>query len=69
MAFGDSIADARAAEAQAVSGASDLRYHQTQIVSGASKVNLRIDESLPVLVDGMTQTVARLLPARPDRED
>jgi hypothetical protein len=68
VAIRDSIADMRAAEAQGVSGASDLRYHQTQIVSGASKVNLRIEQSLPVLVEGMTQTVARLLPARPARE-
>lgn len=57
VAIGDSVAD--------VEAASEMHYHETQIVSGASKVNLRIEESLPVLVDGMSRTVARVLPARP----
>jgi hypothetical protein len=60
VAIGDSVADVHATP--------DVHYHQTQIVSGASKVNLRIEQSLPVLVNGMTQTVARLLPARHARE-
>lgn len=45
--------------------ATALRNHETQVVSGASKVNLRFKESLPVLVAGMSHTLARMLPERP----
>jgi hypothetical protein len=40
----------------------DLRYHETRIVSGASKVNLRLEESLPAIVRGLCTSVSGLLP-------
>lgn len=40
------------------------RVHETQIVSGASKVNLRQGESLPVLVAGMTHAITGVMPRR-----
>jgi len=45
-------------------GALDVRDHRTQVVSGASKVNLRLSQSLPVIVAGMGQALAHLLPPR-----
>ena len=55
VAVRDSLADL---------GAPTVREHETQIVSGASKVNLRYRESLPVLVERMSHTLARMLPPR-----
>ncbi|UCG89131.1 MAG: hypothetical protein JSW71_11570 [Gemmatimonadota bacterium] len=46
-----------------------LRRHATQIVSGAAKVNLRRAESLPVLVDGTSRALGRLLPGRSGDSD
>ena len=39
------------------------RYHETQIVSAASKVNLKQNESLPVMINGLSRALAGLLPA------
>jgi hypothetical protein len=41
-----------------------VRHHETQIVSGAAKVNLRRDQALPVLVDGTSRALGRILPGR-----
>jgi hypothetical protein len=41
----------------------ELRYHETEIVSGASKMNLSMEESLPVMLDGTTESLAHLMPA------
>ena len=43
---------------------SELRYHETQIVTGASKVNLELDESLPAMIGGLSSSVGGLLPTR-----
>ena len=40
----------------------ELRYHETQIVSGASKVNLALEEGLPVMIGGLSRSLAGLLP-------
>lgn len=69
VAVRDSLGDPGDLEPEVVTGGRPLRRHGTQIVSGASKVNLRLTESLPVLVDGMGHTLARLLPPRPARDD
>lgn len=42
----------------------ELRYHETQIVSGASKVNLKLEESLPAMISGLSRSLAGLLPTR-----
>ena len=42
-----------------------LRYHRSRIVSGASKVNLHLEEALPVLQREMATALSRLLPPRP----
>lgn len=39
-----------------------LRTHETQIVSGASKMNLKLEESLPVMLDGTLTSLAHLMP-------
>lgn len=41
----------------------DLRYHKTQIVSAASKVNLKTSESIPAMINGLSRSLAGLLPA------
>lgn len=46
-----------------VDGSSEPRYHTTQVTSGASKVNLEWDESLPQMVNGVSSTLSRLLPS------
>jgi len=44
--------DVLVTESVPVNGAeSELRYHKTQIVSGASKVNLKLEESLPAIIN------------------
>jgi hypothetical protein len=43
--------------------ADERRYHETQVVSAASKVNLSRSEALPHLIDGVSRSVAGLLPA------
>ncbi len=45
-------------------GRPELRLHQTRIVSGSSKVNLRLEEGLPAMVDGLSRSLAGLLPTR-----
>lgn len=40
----------------------ELRYHETQIVSGASKVNLKLEEGLPAMKRGLSSALAGLLP-------
>jgi hypothetical protein len=65
VATGGGIAEARADEQAPAGAAPEVRRHETQIASGASKVNLRIAESLPAIVDGTSRTVSRLLPERP----
>ena len=42
----------------------ELRYHRTRIVSGASKVNLKLGESLPAMISGLSRALAHLLPTR-----
>ena len=42
----------------------ELRYHETQIVSGASKVNLKLEEGLPAMIGGLSRALAGLLPTR-----
>ena len=42
----------------------ELRYHETRIVSGASKVNLRLEDGLPAMINGLSRSLAGLLPAR-----
>ena len=43
-------------------GDAELRYHETRIVSGASKVNLDLEEGLPAMVSGLSHSLAGLLP-------
>jgi hypothetical protein len=50
-------------------GAAELRYHETQIVSGASKVNLEVEQGLPSMISGMSRSLAGLLPARTPVEE
>ncbi len=45
-------------------GAPEFRSHQTQIVSGASKVNLELEEGLPAMVSGLSASLAGMLPPR-----
>jgi hypothetical protein len=40
-------------------------YHDVQIASGASKVNLRRGEAQPAIVHRLAETLAKLLPAQP----
>ena len=42
----------------------EIRYHETQIVSGASKVNLELEEGLPTMITGLSRSLAGLLPTR-----
>ncbi len=42
----------------------ELRHHETQIVSGASKVNLKLEEALPAMISGLSRSLAGLLPTR-----
>lgn len=48
--------------APADGGGTETRYHQTRIVSGASKMNLSVHEALPVLVEGVGKSLSRILP-------
>jgi hypothetical protein len=41
------------------------RHHDIQVASGASRVNLRFEESLPAIQATLAQTLARLLPEQP----
>ena len=41
---------------------SEPTYHETRIVSGASKVNLGLEEALPAMVQGLSTSLSRLLP-------
>ena len=43
-------------------GDAEVRYHETRIVSGASKVNLDLEEGLPAMVSGLSRSLAGLLP-------
>jgi len=38
------------------------RYQETQVVTGASKVNLQLEESLPVLIENMSASLGRIFP-------
>lgn len=62
---GGGIVEAPPDAQEPAAGTREVRWHETQIASGASKVNLRITESLPAIVDGTSRTVSRLLPSRP----
>lgn len=44
-------------------GGTEPRYHETRIVSVASKVNLDLEEALPPIVKGMRDAVSGLMPA------
>jgi hypothetical protein len=44
-------------------GGTESRYHETRIVSAASKVNLDLGEALPAIVEGMSEAVSGLMPA------
>lgn len=54
--------DVRVTENRCGPGGSDTREHTTQVVAGASKVNLSRDDAMPVLIAGVTQAVTGLLP-------
>lgn len=54
--------DVRVTENRCGPGGSDTREHTTQVVAGASKVNLSRDAAMPVLIAGVTQAVTGLLP-------
>ena len=43
-------------------GASEAVYHDTMIVSGASKANLHLGESLPALISGTREAVSHIFP-------
>lgn len=43
------------------SGTTDLRAHRTRVISTANRVNLDWDEAAPVLVDGLTRSIAGIL--------
>lgn len=43
-------------------GGAEIRTHRTQVVAGASKVNLERDEAMPALIRGTAHVVANLLP-------
>lgn len=55
--------DIRVTENRCGPAGSDTREHATQIVAGASKVNLGQAEAMPVLTRGVAQAVAGLLPS------
>lgn len=42
----------------------EFRYHETQIVSSASKVNLGLEDALPAMISGLSRSLAGLLPTR-----
>ncbi len=42
----------------------EFRYHETRIVSAASKVNLKLKECLPAMISGLSRSLAGLLPTR-----
>ena len=46
-------------------GGNEVRYHATQITSGASKVNLKWHESMPTMVRSLSASLSGLLPKRP----
>ncbi len=57
--------DVLVTESVPASGAeTEFRYHETQIVSGASKVNLGLENSLPAMISGLSRSLAGLLPTR-----
>lgn len=45
----------------------ERRYHETQIVNGASKVNLKSRESLPAMIRQLCGALGGMLPSRPTR--
>ena len=47
-----------------VPASGELRYHETQIVSGASKVNLKLERCLPAMIGELSRSLAGLLPTR-----
>ncbi len=47
-----------------VPASGELRYHETQIVSGASKVNLKLKRCLPAMIGELSRSLAGLLPTR-----
>ena len=42
----------------------EFRYHETQVVSGASKVNLDLEDCLPTMINGLSRSLAGMLPTR-----
>lgn len=47
---------------ETTSNEDELIYHETRIVSGASKVNLSLEEAFPPMVQGMSVALSGLLP-------
>ena len=45
-------------------GGPEVRTHETRIIAGASKVNLRRTEALPALVSGVTRSMIGTMPPR-----
>jgi Enterobacterial TraT complement resistance protein len=45
-------------------GGTEVQYHETQIVSGASKINLDLERGLPAMIGGLSRSLAGLLPTR-----
>ena len=45
-----------------IKGEREVHSHEVQIVSGASKVNLDYEESLPAIISGLSRSLAGLLP-------
>ena len=43
------------------------RFHETRIISGASKVNLSLEDGLPSMINGMSGALAGLLPTQAPR--
>ena len=41
-----------------------FRYHETQVVSGASKANLDLEDCLPTMINGLSRSLAGMLPTR-----
>jgi hypothetical protein len=57
--------DARLTERVPADGAEgEFRYHETQVVSGAAKVNLDLEDCLPTMINGLSRSLAGMLLTR-----
>ena len=57
--------DVRLTERVQAGGAEgEFRYHETRVVSGASKVNLDLEDCLPTIINGLSRSLAGMLPMR-----